>query len=348
MARQILGEDWLPTTWPAPTPVASSGCWSDPARAASMALRPGTGEPLCNDRPPAMQARRITPTPGSRHPTPMSALESPAHAPHRCTRPRVLEVGFDDGAQFRIPFELMRVYSPSAEVQGHGPGQEVLQTGKREVGIDHIEPVGHYAVQPRSATATTAASSPGTTCTNLGATQAELWQLRAAPGRGRRRPRRPDGRAGGGGLRHHTEDRGSPWPDPLRLPDGRRGRQGRARARRVRLRGLALRRDERPDVDGPAPGLEGLHRGRGRCGRATRCSTSPAAPATWPAPSPARWAPPAWWCTPTSTKPCCAPAATACSTKAWCCPPLVCDAEQAAVCRAAASTWSAWPSACAT
>ena len=59
-----------------------------------------------------------------------------------------LEVGFDDGASFRIPFELMRVYSPSAEVQGHGPGQEVLQTGKREVGIDGLESVGHYAVQP--------------------------------------------------------------------------------------------------------------------------------------------------------------------------------------------------------
>ena len=61
---------------------------------------------------------------------------------------RVLEVGFDDGAVFRIPFELMRVCSPSAEVQGHGPGQETLQTGKRHVGIDSIELVGHYAVQP--------------------------------------------------------------------------------------------------------------------------------------------------------------------------------------------------------
>jgi DUF971 family protein len=59
-----------------------------------------------------------------------------------------LEIGFDDGATFRIPFELMRVYSPSAEVQGHGPGQEVLQTGKRDVGIDGLETVGHYAVQP--------------------------------------------------------------------------------------------------------------------------------------------------------------------------------------------------------
>ncbi|MBC8055338.1 MAG: DUF971 domain-containing protein [Rhizobiales bacterium] len=62
---------------------------------------------------------------------------------------RVLEVGFADGAQFRIPFELMRVYSPSAEVQGHGPGQEVLQTGKREVGLTALEPIGNYAVQPR-------------------------------------------------------------------------------------------------------------------------------------------------------------------------------------------------------
>ena len=61
---------------------------------------------------------------------------------------RVLEIGFSDGSQFRIPFELMRVYSPSAEVQGHGPGQEVLQTGKREVGITALEAVGNYAVQP--------------------------------------------------------------------------------------------------------------------------------------------------------------------------------------------------------
>ena len=61
---------------------------------------------------------------------------------------RLLEIGFDNGETFRIAFELMRVYSPSAEVQGHGPGQEVLQTGKRDVGIDGLESVGHYAVQP--------------------------------------------------------------------------------------------------------------------------------------------------------------------------------------------------------
>ena len=61
---------------------------------------------------------------------------------------RMLEIGFDDGARFRIPFELLRIYSPSAEVRGHGPGQEVLQTGKRDVLIQALEPVGRYAVQP--------------------------------------------------------------------------------------------------------------------------------------------------------------------------------------------------------
>jgi DUF971 family protein len=60
---------------------------------------------------------------------------------------RILEATFDDGRAFRLPCELLRVYSPSAEVRGHGPGQEVLQTGKREVGITAVEPVGNYAVR---------------------------------------------------------------------------------------------------------------------------------------------------------------------------------------------------------
>ena len=60
---------------------------------------------------------------------------------------RVLEITFADGKTFSLPCEFLRVYSPSAEVRGHGPGQEVLQTGKREVTISKIEPVGTYAVQ---------------------------------------------------------------------------------------------------------------------------------------------------------------------------------------------------------
>ncbi|MFL6659760.1 MAG: gamma-butyrobetaine hydroxylase-like domain-containing protein [Massilia sp.] len=61
---------------------------------------------------------------------------------------RVLDIAFDDGREFSLPFELLRVYSPSAEVRGHGQGQEVLQVGKREVGITGVEPVGNYAIQP--------------------------------------------------------------------------------------------------------------------------------------------------------------------------------------------------------
>ncbi|HZQ74045.1 MAG TPA: DUF971 domain-containing protein [Burkholderiales bacterium] len=61
---------------------------------------------------------------------------------------RVMEIAFSDGRSFRLPYEFLRVHSPSAEVRGHGPGQEVLQTGKREVGILSLEPVGSYAVQP--------------------------------------------------------------------------------------------------------------------------------------------------------------------------------------------------------
>jgi len=61
---------------------------------------------------------------------------------------RVLEIAFDDGRAFRLPYEYLRVFSPSAEARGHGPGQEVLQVGKRDVDIRHVEPVGSYAIQP--------------------------------------------------------------------------------------------------------------------------------------------------------------------------------------------------------
>jgi DUF971 family protein len=64
-------------------------------------------------------------------------------------RSRVLEVAFSTGEEFRLPFELLRVYSPSAEVRGHGAGQEVLQTGKRDIDIESLEAVGNYAVRPR-------------------------------------------------------------------------------------------------------------------------------------------------------------------------------------------------------
>ena len=60
---------------------------------------------------------------------------------------RLLAVSFEDGSEFELPFEYLRVHSPSAEVRGHGPGQETLQTGKENVAITAVEPVGHYAVR---------------------------------------------------------------------------------------------------------------------------------------------------------------------------------------------------------
>jgi DUF971 family protein len=63
------------------------------------------------------------------------------------SRSRVLDVAFDDGTRFELPFEYLRVYSPSAEVRGHGPGQEALQLGKHEVGVRSVDPVGNYAVR---------------------------------------------------------------------------------------------------------------------------------------------------------------------------------------------------------
>jgi len=60
---------------------------------------------------------------------------------------RILEIAFDDGQRFRLPAEYLRVYSPSAEVRGHGPGQEVLQSGKKDVNLRELQPVGNYALK---------------------------------------------------------------------------------------------------------------------------------------------------------------------------------------------------------
>ena len=105
---------------------------------------------------------------------------------------RVLEVAFDDGARFQIPFELLRIYSPSAEVMGHGPGQEVLQTGKREVLITALEPVGHYAVRPTFSDGHDSGLYTWTYLHELGAEQEQRWhayeEKLAAAGRQRDQP----------------------------------------------------------------------------------------------------------------------------------------------------------------
>ena len=89
---------------------------------------------------------------------------------------RVLEVRYEDGVVHRIPFELMRVYSPSAEVQGHSPEQAVLQTGKRHVGIDAMEPVGNYAVKPMFSDGHQSGLFSWDYLHHLGANEAALWQ----------------------------------------------------------------------------------------------------------------------------------------------------------------------------
>jgi DUF971 family protein len=108
----------------------------------------------------------------------MAGLRSDTPSPQSITlhgASRVLEVGFSDGSNYRIPFELMRVYSPSAEVQGHGPGQEVLQTGKREVDVVSLEPVGNYGVKPTFSDGHDSGIFSWDYLYYLGTQQAELW-----------------------------------------------------------------------------------------------------------------------------------------------------------------------------
>lgn len=109
----------------------------------------------------------------------MAGLKTGAPTPQEITvhsQSRVLEVSFSDGAHFRIPFELMRVFSPSAEVQGHGPGQETLQTGKREVGLEALDPIGNYAVQPRFSDGHESGIFSWDYLYFLGSQQERLWQ----------------------------------------------------------------------------------------------------------------------------------------------------------------------------
>lgn len=89
---------------------------------------------------------------------------------------RRLEIAFSDGARFEIPFEFLRVYSPSAEVRGHGPGQETLQTGKRKVDITGVEPVGNYAIQPRFSDGHDSGIYSWDTLYDMGAHQDVMWQ----------------------------------------------------------------------------------------------------------------------------------------------------------------------------
>jgi len=89
---------------------------------------------------------------------------------------RILEIAFDDGARFNLPYEYLRVYSPSAEVRGHGPGQETLQIGKRDVAIKSVEPVGHYALRPTFSDGHGTGIYSWEYLHELGANHDEFWQ----------------------------------------------------------------------------------------------------------------------------------------------------------------------------
>ena len=88
----------------------------------------------------------------------------------------VLEIAFPDGRHFRLPYEFLRVHSPSAEVRGHGPGQEVLQVGKRDVTITDVEPVGHYALRPTFSDGHASGIYSWDYLYELGMEQDQLWR----------------------------------------------------------------------------------------------------------------------------------------------------------------------------
>jgi len=89
---------------------------------------------------------------------------------------RVLEIAYADGRIFKLPCEFLRVYSPSAEVRGHGPGQEVLQIGKKDVAITKVEPVGNYAVQLTFSDGHDTGIYSWDLLYEYGARQDEMWQ----------------------------------------------------------------------------------------------------------------------------------------------------------------------------
>ena len=142
----------------------------------------------------------------------MAGLKPGAPTPDSITvhgASRVLEVEFSDGAHFRLPFELLRVYSPSAEVMGHGHGQEVLQTGKRDVVVLELAPVGNYAVQPRFSDGHESGIFTWEYLRHLGANQEQLWRdyeaRLAAAGRDRDTPMPTLGKAPAAPMVFHAK-----------------------------------------------------------------------------------------------------------------------------------------------
>jgi DUF971 family protein len=133
----------------------------------------------------------------------MAGTDSKSPIPTRIVvhqQSRVLELEFEDGSSHRLSFEFLRVHSPSAEVRGHGPGQEVLQVGKRDVGIERIDPVGNYAIQPRFSDGHATGLYSWDYLHRLVRDHDRMWQdyLRRLEEAGQSRDPPPAGPAGGG------------------------------------------------------------------------------------------------------------------------------------------------------
>ena len=143
---------------------ARDGFGTPASLAAMMAL--GATVHLFIPKTPVSTAIMAGLQPGTPHPVEINLHQ----------KSRVLEIIFDDGKAYRLSCEYLRVYSPSAEVRGHGPGQEVLQQGKKEVEIMAIEPVGHYAVKLVFSDGHDTGLYSWDYLYSLGENQAKLWQ----------------------------------------------------------------------------------------------------------------------------------------------------------------------------
>tara|TARA_Y100001936_G_scaffold243230_1_gene281767 strand:- start:16973 stop:17374 length:402 start_codon:yes stop_codon:yes gene_type:complete len=108
----------------------------------------------------------------------MAGLNSDTPRPNEIKlhqKSRLMEISFDNGEVFKFSYEFLRVYSPSAEVRGHSPGQEILQTGKQDIDINSIEPVGSYAIQPNFSDGHNSGLYSWDLLYNYGINQDKMW-----------------------------------------------------------------------------------------------------------------------------------------------------------------------------
>ncbi len=186
------------------------------------------------------------------------------------TQSRILDVRFDDGSHFELPFEYLRVFSPSAEVTGHGGGEGVLQTGKQNVGITGVEPVGNYALRLLFDDGHNTGLYTWTLLHDLGRNFRRNWAryLERCAEAEKDRPRSPLGaipravrRLKSATMQAIIEGRHGQFRPQgrFRIREGRLGRKGGARPLGIRVGGGQIRCHERSSVVRRASSVEALH-----------------------------------------------------------------------------------------